>query len=110
MLFWGVILLVILIALIHFMTTDKMTDGMGMASKEYEKFSRKRRGGGAVSDIPAPPDGKRDMEVEALLRRGDHKGARRLLEMRLDDARNAPIGRDAQIARVNHYMMLLRDL
>lgn len=110
MLFWCVIGLIVLIAVIHLMTTDRMTDGMGVASKDYEKFTRKKfRGVRGAADIPAPPDGKRDPEVENLLRKGDYKDARRLLEMRMDDARSAPIGRDAKIARVNHYMMMLRD-
>jgi hypothetical protein len=105
-----IIFLVVLLAILHFWTTDRYTDAIGFPTGAYRRFLRRRevRSPGMI-DIPPPPDGKRDEEIEALLRAGDFEGARQVLSMRMDEARMAPLGRDAAIARVSHYMNLLGD-
>jgi len=110
MIAWLFFFLIVALVALHFMTTDRMTDGSsGESSPDYLRFLNRQRDPGKVTDIPAPPGGVRDTEVERLLQSGNHKEARRLLAMRLDEARNAPIGRDAKIAQVNHYIMFLED-
>ncbi len=107
---WALLALGVLWLIFHFMTADRYMDGGGTPSSELSDYvQQKSPPSGGLVDIPEPPGGKRDPEVEALLRKGDFKEARRLLQMRMDDATCAPIGRDAAIARVTHYLMLLED-
>lgn len=91
------------------MTTSKERDGMGFTgTPEYRRFLKTKPGTvSKVVDIPEPPGGKRDSEVEDLLRNGRMREARELLQVRLEEAREAPIGRDAAIARVAFYSNLL---
>ena len=105
-----IIFLVVLLAIAHFWTTDRYTDGMGSPTRAYRRFLRRREiKSPGMMEIPAPPDGKRDEEVEGLMRAGDFEQARQLLAMRMEEARLAPVGSKAQIARVSHYMDLIRD-
>jgi len=104
------VILIVLITVVHFWTSSRYMDAIGRPQKEYRDYLRRRKfRGGALTDIPAPPDGMRDGEVEALLASGDLEGASRLLAMRMEEAKLAPIGKEARIARVSHYMTLVRN-
>jgi hypothetical protein len=104
-----VFLAIVLIAIIHFMTTSRSMDQIGLLpSKEYWAFlTRKGTKVELRTEIPAPPDGVRDEEVESLLLAGKIKQAREILQERLEEARVAPLGKDAKIKRVAHYTALL---
>jgi len=108
-----IVIAVILFAVVHLWTYSSTTDAMGcMPGKEYMAFLKgKQKGGGPqrVMDIPAPSDGIRDAEVEALLRSGELRKAGLLIAQRMEEARLAPVGRDKKIARANHYMAVLRS-
>jgi hypothetical protein len=108
-----VILLVVLIIVVnlavHFFTSSRETDQMGwFASGDYRKFlKRKAPQAAQLDEIPPPPDGKRDLEVEALILSGKTREARELLQIRLEEAKLAPVGSEAEIRRVAHYTSLL---
>ena len=110
MLWYALGLLAVMILIVHFWTTSKYTDGMGRPQKEYRDFLKKAKTSSTgIAFIPPPPGGKRDEEVEALLKAGNYRAAEELLVMRMEEARVAPVGREARIARVSHYMSLLKQ-
>jgi len=100
--------LVVILA-IHFLTSSREYDHIGFfASGDYAKFLHRRPPQIAqLDEIPAPPDGKRDLEVEALIMSGKTRDARELLQIRLEEAKLAPVGSEAKIRRVAHYTSLL---
>jgi hypothetical protein len=100
---------IVLVILIHFSTTSRETDQMGwFASGDYRKFlKRKPPQAAQLDEIPPPPDGKRDLEVEDLIMSGKTREARELLQIRLEEAKLAPVGSEAKIRRVAHYTALL---
>ncbi len=108
--FYLIIIAIALVAFGHFWTTSREMDHIGFPDEEYRKFLGRKKGpAGSVREIPPPPDGKRDLEIEALLLKGNFKKAKGLLELRMEEARNAPVGSAAKIARVSHYMAILNE-
>ena len=104
-----ILLGVVLIAIVHFSSTSRESDQMSsLPTGQYRKYLRRRSSRHAgLRDIPPPPDGRRDEEVEALLRDGRFEEGRALLALRLEEAKLAPVGSDAKIKRVAHYTALI---
>ena len=104
-----IVIVIVLNLAVHFFTSSRETDQMGFfATGDYKKFlKRKASGGTKIEEIPAPPDGKRDLEVEALIMSGKTREARELLQIRLEEAKLAPVGSEAKIRQVAHYTTLL---
>jgi len=105
-----VVLGIVLIAIVHFSSTSRDSDQMSsLPTGQYRKYLRRRSSRhAALRDIPPPPDGRRDEEVEALLRDGRFDEARMLLQLRLEEAKLAPVGGNAKIKRVAHYTALIQ--
>jgi hypothetical protein len=96
---------------LHRMTADKYSDGMGVPDKEYREYLKQSEPSiKGLEEIPPPPDGRRDEEIEGLLRAGDYTGAHVLLVERMEEARHAPVGSAARIARISHYMEQLERM
>jgi len=96
----------------HIWTTSRDMDAMGwLGGKEYQEFLTRRSVSPTktVSEIPAPPGGKRDHEVEALILRGKLQQAKKLLMHKMEEARLAPVGSVKRIAAVSHYLDFLSD-
>jgi len=106
-----VIGIVLVLFFLNRMTSNKLDDELGPPDEEYKEYLRQSgpryRG---LEEIPPPPNGERDKEVETLLRSGDYPGAHQLLIERMEEARLAPVGSQARIARVSHYMEQLEQL
>ena len=105
-----VVLIIVVNLAVHFLTSSRETDQMGFfATGDYRKFLKRKPSEAApLDEIPAPPDGKRDLEVETLIMSGKTREARELLQTRLEEAKLAPVGSEAKIRRVAHYTSLLR--
>ena len=101
----------VILAVGHLWTYNRDTDAMGAPEADYRKFLGKRKPAEiGIDQIPLPPGGKRDHDVEALLKRGRLGAARELLVQRMEEARMAPVGSEQKIARVSYYMAILNQL
>ena len=110
--FLFVVLVVVLLVIAHFWTYSSSTDAMGcVPGREYMAYLKEKQKGHMhqeLRNIPPPPDGVRDEEVEALLKSGRLEEAGKLLGRRMDEARMAPVGGEKKMARINHYLSILR--
>ena len=100
---------VVFVVVGHFLSYSRLMDWMGyFPSRAYWKFLRRKKARDfAILNIPPPPDGQRDEEVEALIKAGNLSGARELLQIRVEDARFAPVGGEAKLKRAVHYSALI---
>ncbi len=106
------ILLGIIFVIAHFMTTSREMDSMGLlGSNKYQDFLTKKKAPsrGAITAIPPPSDGIRDFEVESLIKSGKLVQARRLLGERMEEAKMAPVGSAAKMARITHYIAFMNE-
>ena len=110
--FYLVLLLIIMVVIAHVWTTSREMDSMGwLGGKEYQKFLSRRSQSPTktITEIPPPPGGKRDLEVEALILSGKLRKAKELLMQKMEDARLAPVGSAQKIATMSHYIDFLND-
>lgn len=106
--FWLIVILAIMIAAVHFMSSDKYTTGMGLGDTEYLKFlHRKKPSEHGIANIPPPPSGIRDREIEALISSGQISRASDILGKKMEEARLAPVGSDRKLKDISHYLSLL---
>lgn len=80
--------------------------------KDFRKFAWKKNWGKKkkeypIYEIPAPPDGKRDLEIEELLKSGKICEARELIELRIEEARDMPLGSKEKLKNPVHYLALI---
>ena len=107
-----IFLFIVILILGHIWTTSRDMDSMGLfGGKDFQDFlgRRSQTPTKQISDIPPPPGGHRDFEVEALILKGQLQKAKRLLMDKMEEARLAPVGSAKRIAIVSHYIDFLND-
>jgi hypothetical protein len=95
--------------LLHMITYNKLFDWMGyFPSKQYFRFlCRKNAKERVMLDIPMPPDGVRDNELENLMKCGRLTEARELLQHKFEEAKSAPVGSERKLRNCAHYAALI---
>ena len=95
----------------HLLTYTKLYDWMGyFPSKQYWRFLQRkgaRQTAVSLGNIPQPPDGERDAELEDLIRCGKIEEARELIQLRFEEAKFAPVGGERKMRRAAHYAQYL---